>query len=71
MTRSEKLYRAGLVYSAECLCEARIVNELMEIPEFPEVRYVCTEKEAICNGREVDMDLYEAPEGELYAVVCW
>lgn len=68
MTRSEKLYQEGLVYSAECLAEAKIIGDCNDVPE---LRYVCTEKEAICNGKEVDMDLYENPDGELFAVVCW
>lgn len=68
MSRSERLYQEGLVFSAEYLTEAKIISDCNAVPE---LRYLCTEKEAICNGKEVDLDLYENPDGELFAVVYW
>ena len=68
MTRSERLYQNGLVYSVECLSEARIISDCNAVPE---LRYICTEADAICNGKEVGMNLYENIDGELFAVICW
>lgn len=68
MTRSERLFQKGLVYSVERLSEAKIISDCNAVPE---LRYICTEREALCNGKEVDLDLYEDPNGELFAVVCW
>lgn len=67
MTRSERLYAEGLV----CTWHFGNIPIIKDCNELPNLRYVESEPDALCNGKEVELDIYESTDCNMYAVVNW
>lgn len=69
MTRSERMYKKGL-------CEAYIMGMgnfeaviIKNCNEIPNLRYIGTDYDAIVNGKDAVIDIYEDIEMNIYGIV--
>lgn len=69
MSLSVKLYMNGKVgVNIYGLCED---IPIIEKDSISKLRYIATDFDAMCNGKEVSVDIYENSYGEYFGVVNW
>ena len=68
MTRSERLAKDGIVEVYIGSLEKASVIKNCNVKK--NLRYLCTDFECLYNGEEVNANVYEDEDGNLYAVIC-